>query len=181
MPNDPMPTPWQQNESVGGKAGSGETRRPVLATTGEAPRFWVSGGFDRILLTATQTGGTIGVIESEEASGDAPPLHVHTKEDETYFVLEATYTFIIGDESITARTGSVVFAPRGIPHGYRIGSPTARYLCANTPGGWEAFFAEAGVAAPDSDFSRPEENPDFDWLGAIAERFGVSIVGLPPL
>jgi quercetin dioxygenase-like cupin family protein len=153
----------------------------VLATAGEGARFWLPGGFDRIRLTAGQTGGVLGITESEEASGDAPPLHVHTHEDETYFVVEGTYTFFIGDQTLTAESGSVVFAPRGIPHTYRIESPAARYICVITPGGWEGFFADAGIPAADPDFVPPAADPDFDRIGAIAERFGVSILGPPPL
>jgi hypothetical protein len=79
-----------------------------------------------------------------------------------------------------APAGSVVFAPRGIPHTYRVDSPTARYLCLIVPGGWEQFFAAAGLPALAPDFSTPHEDPDFDKIGAVAERYGVDIVGPPP-
>lgn len=152
---------------------------PLLAARDDAPRFWLPGGYDRIRLSARQTGGVLGVTESEETNQDATPMHIHEREDETFYILEGTYTFVIGDETIRAEAGSLVFAPRGVTHAYRIESPRGRYLCVITPGGWEEFFAEAGVPARD-DFVLPEQEPDWDSIGAIAGRYGVSIVG-PPL
>lgn len=153
--------------------------KPLLVGPHEGPRYWLAGGFDKIRLTADQTGGVLGVTETEETRGSGPPSHVHTREDETFYVIEGSYTFVIGDETFAAPTGSLVFAPRGIPHTYRIDSPTARYLCLIAPPGWEQFFADAGQPAAEPDFSPPDEDPDFDRIGAVAALRGVNIVGPP--
>ena len=71
-----------------------------------------------------------------------------------------------------------LFAPRGIPHTYRIDSPTGRYLYLIVPAGWERFFAAAGLPAAEPNFSPPDEE-DFDRIGDIAAQSGVSILGPP--
>jgi quercetin dioxygenase-like cupin family protein len=143
----------------------------------KATRYWLVGGYDRIVLTAAQTAGGLGVTLSEEQAGDSPPLHVHTREDETFVVLDGVYTFFLGAERISAPAGTVVFAPRGIPHSYRIESPTARYLCFITPGGFERFFSDVGLPADDPAFAPPDKEPDFERLGAVAETYGVTLLG----
>jgi quercetin dioxygenase-like cupin family protein len=156
----------------------GNRPKAVVVGPDEGSRYWVAGGFDTIRLTGEQTGGALGVTETEETRGAGPPLHVHSREDETYYVVEGSFTFFIGDETIAATSGSLVFAPRGIPHTYRIDSPTGRYLCLIVPAGWERFFAAAGLPAAEPNFSPPDEE-DFDRIGDIAAQSGVSILGPP--
>ena len=43
--------------------------------------------------------------------------HAHEGADKFYFVLEGRGSFTVGTEQRDAETGSLVFAPAGIPHG----------------------------------------------------------------
>jgi uncharacterized cupin superfamily protein len=45
-------------------------------------------------------------------------LHVHEREDETWFVLEGEYTFEVGGQTFRAGPGDYVFGPRNVPHSY---------------------------------------------------------------
>lgn len=49
--------------------------------------------------------------------GQTQNIHVHDGAEKFYFVLEGSGRFIVGDEEKEADTGSLVFAPSGIPHG----------------------------------------------------------------
>ncbi|MFY9588963.1 MAG: quercetin 2,3-dioxygenase [Actinomycetota bacterium] len=140
---------------------------------------WVTGSLDTIKATGEQTGGSFGLIESTERRGDAPPLHVHEHEDEAYYVIEGDLTFFIGDDTLTLSAGAFLFAPRGIPHTYRVDSDRSRLIAINAPGGWEAFFAEAGTPAAGTS-GPPNEEPDYERLGELAARRGVTILGDPP-
>jgi mannose-6-phosphate isomerase-like protein (cupin superfamily) len=150
----------------------------VVGPDGGDPR-WVTGSLDTIKVTAAQTRGRFGLIESHERKGDAPPLHVHETEDEAYYVIEGQLTFFIGDDVMPARAGTLVFAPRRIPHTYRVDSATSRIIVINAPGGWERFFTEAGESAVGRP-NPPDEDPDFDRLSALAANYGVTILGPPP-
>ena len=43
-------------------------------------------------------------------------MHTHHKEDEALYVLEGEYEIQCGDQTVRAKPGSFVFAPRDIPH-----------------------------------------------------------------
>ena len=100
---------------------------------GEGDPRWVMGELDTIKATAAQTGGLFGLT-----------LHVHKHEDEACYVLEGEVTFFVGDDVISASTGTWVYLPRGIPHSLRIESSEARTLWLIVPGGFESFFVERG-------------------------------------
>ena len=152
---------------------------PFSVAPGEGDARWVTGSLDTIKATAAQTGGAFGLIESTEKRGDAPPLHVHENEDEAYYVIEGELTFFLGDQSLAASAGAFIFAPRSIPHTYRVDSERSRILAINVPGGWEGFFAEAGTPAGSTN-EPPVEEPDYESLGALAARRGVTVLGEPP-
>jgi mannose-6-phosphate isomerase-like protein (cupin superfamily) len=60
------------------------------------------------------TGGAISVFETSIGTG--PPLHVHEREDECFFVLDGELSVRCGGDAFDAGTGSFVFLPRGRPH-----------------------------------------------------------------
>src|SRR3954468_3840796 len=94
----------------------------------------------RIHVDAETSGGELAVVEALGARGDMPPLHVHTVEDETFYVLDGTLSVhVAGCEPIVLEAGQSAFAPRGVAHAYRVESETARWLAIATPSGFDAF------------------------------------------
>ena len=73
-----------------------------------------------------------------------PPPHKHLWSDETFYILDGTITFLIGDEIKTASKGAFINVPRATRHGFRVESDTARILNGYTPASWEAMIAENG-------------------------------------
>lgn len=139
----------------------------------------VGGDRVRILIEAAATGGALGMIEIEVAPGNGPPPHVHSREDETFHVLEGELVLTVGGERQTLRAGETAFAPRGIPHGFRNdGRSAARVLVTLTPGGFERFFAEVGTPAEPGSPIAPPTADALARLVGIAPRYGLSFV--PP-
>jgi quercetin dioxygenase-like cupin family protein/predicted small metal-binding protein len=94
-------------------------------------------------LTALESGGELTVIEDFIAPQSGPPLHVHARENEAYYVLEGEFEFTSGDDTVRGGPGTFVHSPRGIPHRYfNLGETPGRLLFSFTPGGIEAFFRE---------------------------------------
>ncbi len=90
---------------------------PALTRSGEGePRWWFQ-CLAEIKLTAEQTGGQFSIVEITEPPNAAAPLHVHHREDETFWILEGDVTLHIGDETIEAHAATSRSA--------RAGSPTA--------------------------------------------------------
>jgi mannose-6-phosphate isomerase-like protein (cupin superfamily) len=104
-----------------------------------------------------------------------PPPHIHTREDETFYVLEGELEFVVGKRNISATAGSVVFGPRGVLHSFRnVGSTLSRMAVIITPAGLEKFFEEVGELVTDPS-SPPEGSPDIERLVAVARKYGIEI------
>jgi quercetin dioxygenase-like cupin family protein len=150
----------------------------VIERIGE-PRFGPGGGIYTIVITAQETRNTHFAFEATEPPGGGPPLHVHTREDEFFWVLEGEITFYVGGQRIVRQAGGTAFVPRGVPHCFKNCSPRkARLLVMFTPGDIEGFF-EFGV--PLADGSAPPDRVLIERLGALAPRYGLEILGPSPL
>lgn len=136
----------------------------------------VLGSIDTVKMTASQTRGLFGLIAWKEAKRGGPPLHVHTREDEAYYILSGDVTFFIGDEVIQAPTGTFLYAPRGVAHSWSVESEEATGLQLMFPGGFESFFLET---FPPASSKRPE-GADLAQIVEAAARFGVTILGPQP-
>src|SRR5215469_1281374 len=73
---------------------------------------WYSGWLLTFLATGQDTQGQFALQEQVGRKGNVPPPHIHHREDETFYVLEGEMTFSIGDRTIKATPGTMVFAPR---------------------------------------------------------------------
>lgn len=147
---------------------------------GEGTTFWFLKNRMTIKATAETTGGAFGLVESYIAPGFSPPLHIHRREDESFWVLEGDLTMRCGDRTFHAGPGSFVFLPRDVPHTFVVeGNAPARMLTLITPGGGEGFFRDAGRPA-EHDGLPPDTPPDIPLLKRVGEQYGDEIVG-PPL
>jgi uncharacterized cupin superfamily protein len=64
-------------------------------------------------------------------AGPAAPLHVHRREDESFYVLDGELPFFIGDRIEKAAAGALVHGSRDVPHTFIVDSPT-RWLVVST-------------------------------------------------
>lgn len=156
------------------------TARAVVFGAGEGKAIWFLGNLMVLKATAESTNGAYGLLESWVPAGASPPLHIHHREDETFWVMEGSVTVRCGDETFQAGAGSYVFLPRGVPHTFRVSDEgPARMLTLLTPGGGEAFFVEGGRPAERPTLPPPAA-PDLVRLEQVAHEFGSEFVG-PPL
>jgi quercetin dioxygenase-like cupin family protein len=98
-------------------------------------------------LVGEQSGGDWAVVEWRLCAGDEPPIHTHTREDETLYVLEGAITAYVGDEKIEVEAGSYAALPKNVPHGLTVRGEEVRLLVTLEPAGAEYFF----VPRDDSD------------------------------
>ena len=121
----------------------------------------------RFLATSDSTAGAFALIEVNTAAESGVPLHLHTREDETFFILDGTMEVQCDGRSFVLEKDSTAFLPRGIPHSYR--NPRnvpSRYLVLITPGGFEKCLEEfAGLPA--------NQPPPPETLVAIGKRYGL--------
>ena len=117
---------------------------------GEGDRIKVRGGWLSFLALGEQTGGAYALIETANDPATGVRLHVHEREDETWFVLEGEYMFEVGGQTFRAGPGDYVFGPRNVPHSYANRTEAvARALIMVTPAGFEGFWRESATLAGD--------------------------------
>jgi mannose-6-phosphate isomerase-like protein (cupin superfamily) len=155
------------------------TAAALMMGPGEGQAIWFLTNRMTIKATAESTGGAFGLVESMIAPGFSPPLHVHHREDESFWVLEGELTMQCGDKSFRAGPGSFVFLPRDVPHSFVVeGDTPARMLTLLTPGGGEGVFIDGGRPA-EREGLPPAAPPDIPALKRVSERYGAEIVGPP--
>jgi mannose-6-phosphate isomerase-like protein (cupin superfamily) len=138
--------------------------------------FWWQGSLMTIKARAADTGGALGLVEGVFYEGFGPPLHVHHREDEGMLVLDGEIRFRQGAEEFIAGPGTLVWAPREVPHAFTVQSPSARVLVIVTPGGFEQMFVDGGV--PASGAAEPlAQGYDPDAARALAEKYGFDVIG----
>ncbi len=131
-----------------------------------------------ILVEGEDTQGQFAIIETEERKGFEPPPHIHTREDEAFYVLEGEITYYVADKVIHATPGTYVYAPRGIEHTFKLNTEQAKVLVSVYPSGFEKFVKELSVPVPEQLPPVPDGPPDAEEvqkLISIAAKYGIKI------
>jgi hypothetical protein len=120
------------------------------------------------------TGGLITLYESRhEPHSVGPARHFHEGWTELFYILEGTFTFLVGEEIECAPAGTtIVVPPRNVHAFHNAEDEPARILVMVLPGGFEGFF----------DAARELESPATDTVRwhEINETWDQHVVG-PPL
>ncbi|MFI7448664.1 cupin domain-containing protein [Nonomuraea sp. NPDC049714] len=98
-----------------------------------------------VKVTGEQTDGAFAFMDGIIEPGHGNQAHIHSKEDEAFYVVSGEFSFINGNQKITAGIGDFVYIPKGTRHGFKnISAEPARLLVFYTPAGPEAFFLAYG-------------------------------------
>jgi mannose-6-phosphate isomerase-like protein (cupin superfamily) len=94
----------------------------------------------RFLADGDETGGRYCVSEWWLEAGEVGPgPHSHEANDELFYVLEGTMTFLAGEDLVEAPSGTFLRIPAGVVHDFRNRSDArAGALNVFIPGGFEA-------------------------------------------
>ena len=123
---------------------------------------------------STDTDGAYSLIEVIDQPQAGPPLHLHRREDESFYILEGTFAFQIGDSVLTATAGWFMTAPKGVPHSYKnIGTTPAKMLALFVPAGIENFFEDLSNLTAAGTLG-------IDKLAFVAAKQGIELVSPPP-
>lgn len=149
----------------------------VAVRSDEGDARWWLGGLAEIRLRSDDTGGVLTIVEITEPPGAEAPLHVHHREDETFWVLEGEVTFEVDGMTFAAGPGDCAFGPRDVPHRYTVGPDGCRMLFILTPGGFEGMVERTSKPAQSRTLPPPAETePDFEAIAAIAAEYGGEVV-----
>ena len=102
---------------------------PVLSGPAAGRAVTYGGGSNAELkLAGAQSGGDWAAVEWRLRAGDEPPVHTHTREDETLYVLDGAITAYVGGQQIEVEAGSYAALPNNVPHALTVRGEQARLL-----------------------------------------------------
>src|SRR3954451_11779028 len=151
--------------------------KATIRTTNEGRTIAVVGDVYRFLATGEDTDGKYALWEAIVAPGGGPPQHVHSREEDGFYVVEGEITFQVGDKRLVATAGMFANMPVGTPHSFKneSGQP-AKMLISVAPAGLEQMFFDVGVPlAEGATTALPPTKQVIEKLLAIALRSGVEI------
>ena len=153
------------------------THKPRLTKPAEGRTVAVVGDVYRFLAVGEDTNGRYALWEAVVPPGGGPPPHVHSREEEGFYVLEGEITFQIGDERLLARAGTFANMPVGTPHSFKNESDRpAKMLISVAPAGLERMFFEVGQPlAEGATIAGPPTKEEIEKLLAVARRYGIEI------
>ncbi len=153
-----------------------------MSTTAQTTRpqpLWFIENLAYVHLDGQDTGGAYHLGEVVGRRGDMPPLHVHHRDDETFYVLEGELSLFLGEQQVRLLAGQAAIAPREIAHVYRVESEFARWLVITSPSGFEEFVR--AIAQPAEHVELPPKGRpiDVEVLAQAAAQAGIEVLGPP--
>ncbi len=127
-----------------------------------------------VKVSAGDADGQLAAFHLVAPPMSGPPRHVHTREDEWFYVLEGELVFELDGERHTIGAGGSVWLRRGVVHAYQnFTDRDARLLIVTTPGAFCDFFVEVSAAAPAGGMPAPEV------FAALDAKYGITTLGPP--
>lgn len=154
---------------------------PVVVPPLPASASHAVGEHVAVRLGSQHTGDRLSITEYHAGPGVGPGLHVHTLEDETFYVLQGEVTFFVNGARHTVGPGGVVFGPRGVPHTFKncTDRPASMLLIVTPPANFEAFYAKLLQPAPGG--GPPPLPLLLERIARHAPEHGISMLGPNPL
>lgn len=147
---------------------NGETP-PKIVRSPDGTVTNVLGDIQTLKISGADTNGQIVLIEEHNPPGTSIPMHVHSKEDEIFKVLEGQLEVTVGGETTILQAGDLAFAPKGVPHTWTVvGDRPCRTILTAFPAGIELMFSELGEL--------PAGPPDFPKVAEICGRYGIEFI-----
>ena len=107
--------------------------KAIVVRPGEGSRL---GNVEFLARTRDTPRFTFGIIDF--APGRELESHVHSDEDDSFYILEGELTFLLGDETVVATPGTFVLVPPGVEHGFRNdGQVPVRMVNVHAPAGFD--------------------------------------------
>ena len=151
--------------------------KPIIRSSQQGRTVSLVGDVYRFLATGEDTNGKYALIEALVGPGGGPPPHVHSREEEGFYILEGEIAFTIDGKRVVATPGMFANMPVGTPHSFKNESnKPAKMLVSVAPAGLEKMFMEIGVPlAEGATTALPPTREDIEKLLAVAPKYGIEI------
>ncbi|MEC4817305.1 MAG: cupin domain-containing protein [Scytonema sp. PMC 1069.18] len=153
----------------------------ILQPPGQGSSYWVLGDLYTFKAVGEDTGQAYALVEIIVQPQSGSPLHIHTHEDEAFYIQEGELEFQLDEQIIKATPGTFLHSPKGQLHRFtNIGTTPAKLLFWLIPAGLEKLFMEVGLPEANREAQPPTVSPaDIEKIVATAYSYGLHI--FPPL
>ena len=141
--------------------------------------LWFIDNLVHVHIDGDASGGSFALLEMCGPRGDMPPLHVHERDDETFYVIDGELSLFVGGQQLILGAGQAALAPRAVPHSYRVESEEARWLLITTPAGLDSFVRDVAEPAPGEELPAAGRPQDPALLAQADAKVGIEILGPP--
>ncbi len=153
------------------------SNQPTLRRPTEGRTIAVVGDVYRFLAVSDDTNGKYAIWEAIVLPGGGPPPHVHSREEEGFYILEGEISFLIGERRFVASAGMFANMTVGVLHSFKNETTRpAKMLISVAPAGLEQMFFEVGQPVPTgTTTASPPTGEEIKKLLAVAPRYGIEI------
>src|SRR5262245_2204235 len=102
--------------------------KTIVRHRDEGEATWFINGLMHTKAGNAETGGAYCLMEHLLTSAANSPVHVHTEEEEAFYVLDGEIEFEVDGEVSIATPGTYALVPRGAAHAFSVLTDTARVL-----------------------------------------------------
>lgn len=154
-----------------------DNRPPQVVLPSEGELIDAGGDRYRFLATREVTDGKYGIWEAVVPPGGGPPPHLHTREEEGFYVIDGEIAVYVDGRRVVAGAGAFVNMPVGSTHWFHNeGDQPARMLIIVAPGGMEGLFRQTGRAVVDPASPIPPLGyEEKRRIAAAAPTFGIEV------
>ena len=128
-------------------------------------------------VSSKDTNGQLCIFDTIRDKGfGGPPLHLHHKQDEWFYVIKGEFKVQVGDEVLILKEGDSAFAPRKVPHTVaKTSEGVAQMMVIFQPAGkMEDFFIERASLENETDLVKKTAA-----LKTLWSRHGMELVNEP--
>jgi mannose-6-phosphate isomerase-like protein (cupin superfamily) len=86
------------------------SQKAIHVAQGEGKSMWFADELLTFKVDRDQS-QSVGIFEDEVPPQSGPPAHLHRSQDETHYILEGQFEFVVGERKVNAGVGSVVYVP----------------------------------------------------------------------
>ncbi len=113
--------------------------QPVLVQPGAGLR---AGNVEFLALSSDTPRFNLSIVTISPGR-HGPPAHVHHDEDDSFYILEGTLTFLLPHRQLEAPPGTFVLVPPDTPHAFtNHGAAPVRMLNIHAPAGFDLRLRE---------------------------------------
>jgi quercetin dioxygenase-like cupin family protein len=155
-------------------------RTPKLVPASGGTAIWWMGD-DKITFQtlSKDTDGAYSFWIDQPPANVGPPKHVHSREEEGFYVLAGEATFKAGHVAAVLKPGAFIALPAGIPHAWtNTSDDLAKLITFTAPAGNEGFFLALGE--PGAGPPGPRKTMPVEEINSLTHRYGVTYMETSP-